>query len=833
MEDRYDFRAVEAKWQGRWEASGLYSRGHDPSRPKFYCLEMFPYPSGNLHMGHVRNYSIGDVVARFYTMNGYNVLHPMGWDAFGLPAENAAIQRGVHPADWTYANIATMRSQLKGLGMSYDWGREFATCDPEYYRWTQWLFLLLYRRGLAYRKKAPVNWCPSCTTVLANEQVIDGACWRCKSQVEKRDLEQWFFRITAYADRLLRDLELLGGWPEKVRVMQQNWIGRSEGVEITFPVEARREGITVFTTRADTVFGVTALVLAPEHPLVEELIAGRGDELAVQVRAFARRLADLGERERTEMEKEGVPTGAYAVNPLSGERVPIWVANYVLMEYGTGAVMVVPAHDQRDLEFARKYGLPVKVVVRPADASLPEGPAGDGLQEAFEDDGVLVNSGPYSGLSSAAAREQIARDVTARGIGRKAVNYRLRDWLISRQRYWGAPIPVVYCDACGIVPVPEERLPVLLPRQVDFTPTGGSPLARNEDFVRTDCPSCGRPARRETDTMDTFMCSSWYYFRFASPRCETAPFDRDEVAYWLPVDQYIGGVEHAVLHLLYSRFFTKVLYDAGLVPFVEPFTNLLTQGMVTLGGAAMSKSRGNIVSPDDIVRRYGADTARLFILFAAPPEKDLEWSDQGVEGCHRFLQRVWRLVTGIVRDFAAPVGGWGGAAGDGTAGTALRRALHRTIKKVGDDIRERFNFNTAISAVMELVNEAYRYRESVPRQEQDGALLRELAEKLTLLLAPFAPHLAEELWEMLGHRESVHLQAWPAYDPAALVAERITIVLQVDGKVRGRLEVEADAPRERLEEAALAHERVRAFTRGREIAQVVVVPGRLVNVVTR
>ncbi len=846
-EERYDFEAVERKWQARWEERDLYRQGRDPARPKFYCLEMFPYPSGNLHMGHVRNYSIGDVLARFLTMNGYAVLHPMGWDAFGLPAENAAIQRGVHPADWTYANIANMKAQLKRLGMSYDWRREICTCDPEYYRWTQWLFLLLYKRGLAYRKLAPVNWCPSCNTVLANEQVSDGRCWRCKSEVEHRKLKQWFYRITAYADRLLDDLRLLQGWPEKVRVMQEHWIGRSEGAELDFPVEGLPgEKITVFTTRPDTVYGVTCMVLAPEHPLVERLIVGRPEEAAV--RAFAERQARLSERERAEAEKEGVFTGAYCLNPLSGERVPIWVANYVVMEYGTGAVMVVPAHDQRDFEFARQYGLPVKVVIRPPDGELD--PAG--MEAAYEEPGIMVNSGPCDGLPSEEGKRRVTELAAERGVGRAAVNYRLRDWLISRQRYWGAPIPIVYCEGCGEVPVPDEQLPVLLPRDVDFTPEGGSPLARAGDFVRTDCPRCGRPARRETDTMDTFMCSSWYFLRFCSPREERGPFDRDEVRYWMPVDQYIGGVEHAVLHLLYSRFFCKVLHDAGLVDFVEPFTNLLTQGMVTLGGAAMSKSRGNIVSPEEIVQRYGADTARLFILFAAPPEKDLEWSDQGVEGCHRFLNRVWRLVRAIaVEAHPAPAGESGeagaagvpkgAAAGRGEAGPTaqdgagaareLRRLLHQTVKKVTDDIRQRFAFNTAIAAVMELVNAAYRYREETPPGMRDAALERELAEKLTLLLAPFAPHLAEELWEALGHAESVHRQPWPSYDPALLVAETVEIAVQVNGRVRARLTVDRSLPREELERLVLADERVHRFLEGRRVRQVVVVPGRLVNVV--
>jgi len=820
---QYDFRRIEQKWRERWEASGLYRQVADPGRPKFYCLEMFPYPSGQLHMGHVRNYSIGDVVARFYRMNGYAVLHPMGWDAFGLPAENAAIQRGIHPARWTMENIRRMKEQLRALGMSYDWGREIATCHPEYYRWTQWFFLLLYRRGLAYRKLAPVNFCPGCQTVLANEQVIDDRCWRCKSQVERRKLEQWFFRITAYADRLLEDLDLLTGWPERVKVMQRNWIGRSEGAEIRFPLAGVPGEITVFTTRPDTVYGVTYLVLAPENPLVEELIRGRPE--AEEVRSFVSRVVKMPERERTEREKEGVFTGAYALHPFTGDRVPVWVGNYVLMEYGTGAVMGVPAHDQRDLEFARRFGLPVKAVIRP-----PGVPADWNVEkEAYEGEGVMFASGPFDGLPTEEGRRKVAQYARERGFGGPAVSYRLRDWLISRQRYWGAPIPIVYCDRCGTVPVPEERLPVLLPPEVDFTPRGGSPLERCPEFVSTSCPACGGAARRETDTMDTFMCSSWYYLRFISPRHGEGPFRREDVDYWMPVDQYIGGIEHAVLHLLYSRFFTKVLYDAGLVGFKEPFANLLTQGMVTKGGLAMSKSRGNVVSPDEIVDRYGADTTRLFILFAAPPEKDLEWSDDGVRGCFLFLNRVWRFVSQVAE---LPALSGNGPSPDPRS-RELWRQVNLAVKRVTVDVRDRFNFNTALSALMELQNAASRYLETVPETERDVPLLRRTAETMVLLLAPFAPHLAEELWESLGHTESVHLQSWPSWDEEALAEEKVTVVLQVDGKVRGRMEVPAGMGEAELRERALGHDRVRRFLQGREVAQVVVVGGRLVNVVTR
>ncbi|MGQ9533071.1 MAG: leucine--tRNA ligase [Desulfotomaculales bacterium] len=826
-EDRYHFKKVEAKWRQRWAAEGLYRRATFAERPKYYCLEMFPYPSGKLHMGHVRNYAIGDVVARFKTMQGYHVLHPMGWDAFGLPAENAAIKYGggVHPRDWTMENIATMRRQLQELGFSYDWDREIATCHPGYYRWTQWLFLQLFKNGLAYRKHAPVNWCPSCATVLANEQVVAGACERCRTTVERRELEQWFFRITAYAERLLQDLKKLEGWPEKVRVMQENWIGRSEGAEIRFPVVDGPEVITVFTTRPDTLYGATYMVLAPEHPLVAELVAGGPEE--DRVREFAARARQLSELARTggETEKEGVFTGRYCRNPVTGEAIPILVANYVLMEYGTGAVMGVPAHDQRDFEFARRYGLPVRVVIRPPDRELrPEN-----MTEAYEDEGILVNSGPFDGLPSRRAMGAITAYLEEKGLGRRQVNYRLRDWLISRQRYWGAPVPIVYCGACGMVPVPEEQLPVLLPYEVSFKPTGRSPLADCEAFVHTRCPSCGGPARRETDTMDTFMCSSWYYYRYVSPRAEDAPWDRKAVDYWLPVDQYIGGVEHAILHLLYSRFLTKVLYDLGLVGVDEPFTNLLTQGMVLKDGAKMSKSKGNVVSPEDIVGQYGADTTRLFILFAAPPERDLEWSEQGVEGCYRFVNRVWRLVVGVadlVR--GAPENPPAGLRG---VHREVRRILHQTVKKVTEDIEQRFNFNTAISAVMELVNTLYQYRERVPEVEQHPALWREAVEKLCLLLAPFAPHLAEELWERTGHHQSVHLQSWPDYDPAALVEEEKIIVVQVNGRVRDRVLVPASLTGEALERHILEQPRVRSWLAGKEIRRVVTVPDKLVNIV--
>lgn len=814
----YDFKAIEAKWQKRWEEQKLYKAVEDSKRPKYYCLEMFPYPSGKLHMGHVRNYSIGDVVARFKRMRGYNVLHPMGWDAFGLPAENAAIKHGIHPAKWTWDNIDNMRKQLKQLGLSYDWEREVATCHPGYYKWTQWFFLKLYERGLAYRKKSYVNWCPSCATVLANEQVVDGRCERCGSEVGKKNLEQWFFRITEYADELLEDLKKLPGWPEKVKIMQENWIGRSEGAEVYFTAEKTGEKIPVFTTRPDTIFGVTYMVMAPEHPMVDELVKGTPYEESV--REFQKKMEKLSEvvRTSTETEKEGMFIGAYAINPLSGERVPIWIANYVLLDYGTGVVMGVPAHDQRDFEFAKKYGLPIKVVINPPGMEL----SAEEMQEAYADDGVLVNSGTFSGMNNREAIKAITEFMEEKGLGKKAVNYKLRDWLISRQRYWGAPIPIVYCEKCGIVPVPEDELPVLLPDDVEFNPKGTSPLLECEEFLNTTCPRCKGPAKRETDTMDTFMCSSWYYYRYTDPRNDEKPFDQEKLDYWMPVDQYIGGVEHAILHLMYSRFFNKVMRDAGLVHVDEPFTNLLTQGMVLKDGAKMSKSLGNIVSPEDIIEKYGADTARLFILFAAPPEKDLEWSDQGVEGCFRFLQRVWRLVEELMPMLNAP-------SGDEKADREVRRLVHKTIKKVTDDIEGRFNFNTAISAIMEMVN----VLNSSKGKPVSGKVIREAVETLLLLLAPFAPHITEELWERLGHETSIHLMSWPVADEAAMAEEEVEVVVQVNGKVRTKILMPAEITEEVMKEAALKHEKISSLLEGKTVVKVITVPRKLVNIVVK
>ncbi|HBT47145.1 MAG TPA: leucine--tRNA ligase [Peptococcaceae bacterium] len=829
MEARYNFKEIEPKWQRRWEADELYKVAEDEGKPKFYCLEMFPYPSGNLHMGHVRNYSIGDVVARYKRMRGFNVLHPMGWDAFGLPAENAAIKHGIHPAEWTWNNIANMRRQLMAMGISYDWEREIATCHPNYYKWTQWLFLQMYKHGLAYRKKAAVNWCPSCATVLANEQVVGGACERCGTPVTHRDLEQWFFRITAYAERLLQDLKKLPGWPEKVKVMQENWIGRSEGAEVVFTVAGSGQEIPVFTTRPDTLFGVTYMVLAPEHPLVEELTRGTPYEGPVREFVEAARHLSALDRTATEKEKEGLFIGAYAVNPVNGQKIPIWIANYVLMEYGTGAVMGVPAHDERDLAFARKYGLPVKVVIRPPEGELDAAT----MAEAYVEPGIMVDSGPFSGLPSEEGKERIIRYLEEKGIGKRRVNYKLRDWLISRQRYWGAPIPIIYCDQCGTVPVPEEDLPVILPEGVEFKPTGESPLKDCPDFVNTTCPACGKPARRETDTMDTFVCSSWYFLRYTSPHSREVPFERDKVDYWMNVDQYIGGVEHAILHLMYARFFTKALYDFGLVGVEEPFQNLLTQGMVLKDGGKMSKSKGNVVSPEDIIERYGADTARLFILFAAPPERDLEWSDHGVEGCYRFLNRVWRLVynySGKVRGVEA---GQGEIKLGSRADRELYRLIHATIKKVTEDIEERFNFNTAISAIMEMVNGFYHYQDNVPEGEQNLPLVKMGLKNLVTLLAPFAPHIAEEMWQGIGEEGSVHLESWPTYDPQALKTEEVTIVVQINGKVRDRLQVPAGLREEDLKEAVLSRDKIASLLSGQQVLKVVVVPDKLVNIATR
>jgi len=773
-------------------------------------------------MGHVRNYAIGDVVSRYKRMQGFNVLHPMGWDSFGLPAENAAIKHGIHPQKWTLENIASMRdNQLKRLGLSYDWDREVATCLEEYYRWNQWFFIKMYERGLAYKKLSYVNWCPSCGTVLANEQVEDGRCWRCSSAVQHKELEQWFFKITAYADELLSHCDKLTGWPERVLTMQRNWIGKSTGVEVDFTIEGTGAKLKIFTTRQDTLFGVTFMSIAPEHPLLESLITGRPQ--AAEVRAFVQRVMSEDKAARTDdkQEKEGIFTGAHAVNPLNNERVPVWVGNFVLMEYGTGAIMSVPAHDQRDFEFAKKYALPIRVVIQNPEKSL----ASETMKQAYDENGTMANSGVFDDLTNTAAKEAIADHVERGKIGKRTVNFRLRDWGISRQRYWGTPIPIVYCEKCGTVPVSEKDLPVRLPVDVEFTGQGRSPLAESTSFRETACPACGGKARRETDTMDTFVDSSWYFLRYCSPKEGTAPFDKKAAGYWMSVDQYIGGIEHAVLHLLYARFFTKVIRDLGLFDGDEPFLNLLTQGMVIKDGAKMSKSKGNVVDPDFILSKYGADTARIFSLFAAPPERDLEWNDQGVDGAYRFLHRVWAIVykhREIVRSVKP--------AGQEARGDTLYRKVHLTIKKVTEDIEREFHFNTAISALMELVNEMYDYS-SNGVEEKQRPVLRSAIDALTLLIAPLAPHFAEELWESAGGKGSIAHAAWPKHDPGAIVATEVTIVVQVNGKVRSKLTLPAGAPDKEVETAALADPKVREFMGGKPPKKVIVVPGKLVNVV--
>lgn len=833
MKDYYDFTGVEKKWQSIWEAEELFKSEDNTDRENYYVLEMFPYPSGNLHMGHVRVYSIGDVIARFKRMNGYNVLHPMGWDAFGLPAENAAIQHGkIHPREWTWANIAKMKKEMKALGLSYDWDLEVTTARPDYYRWTQWFFVQMYKKGLAYKQKAAVNWCPSCETVLANEQVINNQCERCDSEVEAKELEQWFFKITDYAERLLEDHDLLQNWPEKVKIMQRNWIGRSEGIRIKFPLRDFEEELEVFTTRPDTIFGATYMVLAVEHPLVEKLITGTDREH--EVREFINQVKKQEEIERTSPEsaKIGFFTGGYAINPMTGQEIPIMIANYVLMGYGTGAIMAVPAHDQRDLDFARKYQLPVTVVIQPADREQ-ELTAEDLQGEAYSGDGTLINSGRYNGLSVQAAFAAMADEMEKAGLGRRETNYRLRDWLISRQRYWGTAIPIIYCQQCGTVPVPERDLPVELPTDVEFNPSGISPLARAEDFVNTVCPQCGGKARREIDTMDTFVDSSWYFLRYIDPTNQQLPIDRQKAEQWFPVDQYIGGVEHAILHLLYARFFTKVVADLGLIDSVEPFTNWLAQGMVLKDGAKMSKSKGNVVDPGEIMAKFGADTTRLFILFAAPPEKDLEWSDTGVEGSQRFLNRVWRLVaeniegikdnTNVQLDFAEL----------DSREQELYRQLHHTLKRVTEDIGERFNFNTALSAIMELTNAIYHYQNQVKPAELNYQLLAEVIAKLLLLLAPFAPHITAELWSELGHQERIDRQQWPDYQQRVLQKDQVTVVVQVNGKVRDKVVLEAALSQEQLEEIVLARPKIKGYTTGKQVVKVIVIPGKLVNIVVK
>jgi leucyl-tRNA synthetase len=811
-EKPYDFKQIETKWQQRWKDSALFKAEENSTKPKYYVLEMLPYPSGTLHIGHLRNYTIGDALARYKRMRGFNVLHPMGWDAFGLPAENAAILNKRDPYEWTMFNIENMKRQHRRMGFSYDWSREVATCDPEYYRWNQWFFLKMLERGLAYRKKALVNWCDECGTVLANEQVVDGCCWRHEgTPVEQRAIEQWFLRITNYADELLNAIgELEAGWPERVLLMQTNWIGRSEGAEIDFKLEGSGPPIRVFTTRVDTIYGATCVILAPEHPLVHELAS---PELKAQVK---RMIDSRAAKDRGDVEKEGLFTGKYAVNPYSGERVPIWIGNFVLMGYGTGAIMAVPAHDQRDFEFCKQYGIPIRPVIRPLDGVLADAAT---LKEAYADDGIVENSGEYSGLPSEEARRVMTRKAEAEGFGKAAITYRIKDWGISRQRYWGTPIPVIYCPKCGIVPVPEKDLPVVLPLGIAITGKGRSPLENVPEFMNVKCPKCGEDARRESDTMDTFIDSSWYFYRYCDPHNSGAPFDSTKIAYWFPIDQYIGGIEHAILHLIYSRFWTKMMRDLGLVTNDEPIQRLFNQGMVIKDGAKMSKSKGNVVSADEMIERFGADTGRVFELFAAPPEKEMDWTDAGANGAFSFLGRVYRFVTRNVGQ---------GQPDPTDADRKVLRKLHQTLQRITDDFESRWHFNTSIAALMELMNVLIENEKQISLR-----VMPQVLEKLTLMLEPFAPYLAEEIWEEQGKNGPVFHHSWPAYDPDLARDDEAEIVIQVNGKVRGRLFVAFGTPPETIEKQALSDAKIQPLLDGKQVVKVIVVPDKLVNIVVR
>ena len=839
-EIRYDPRQIEEKWFAQWQADpNLYAaEPHDSKRKKYYVLEMLPYPSGALHMGHVRNYAIGDALARYMWMRGYNVLHPMGWDAFGLPAENAAIKNKVPPKEWTLRNIEHMKAQMKRLGFTYDWSREVATCRPEYYKWNQWFFIQMYKAGLAYRKKSKVNWCPECATVLANEQVLSNSCcWRHEeTTVEQRELEQWFVRTTKYAEELLQDLDKLEGWPEKVRTMQRNWIGRSEGAFVDFKIDGPAgpagDKITVFTTRIDTIFGATSIQLAPEHPVVADLIGNDPHlhskvEDLVREQGKAKEAGDIGG-----IEKHGVFTGRYAINPFNQEKIPIWVANYILMDYGTGAIMSVPAHDERDHEFAQKYDLEIRVVILPRRTGEPAGPDAEEkpVLPYTEKESLLINSGDFNGLANNEAIEKMSAYAGQHGFGKKTVTYRLKDWGISRQRYWGTPIPMLYCEKCGGVPVPEDQLPVLLPDNVDITLLGGSPLGRVPEFVTATCPQCGGRARRETDTMDTFVDSSWYFYRYTNARLADRPLDTATVDYWFPIDQYIGGVEHAILHLIYSRFWTKFMRDLGLVHNNEPVERLFTQGMVIKNGAKMSKNKGNVVSPDDMVARFGADSTRMYALFAAPPDRDLEWQEAGVEGVHRFLSRTFRFVMRYAKAAKSA------SAHDGVitpAGRAIQRKLHQTIKRVTDDFQGRWHFNTCVAAIMEFVNELYGVEEEIAKGNFPASVLADAQRKLVLLIAPFAPYLAAELWQVLGEKDSLLRHPWPEYDPALAKEDEIEYAVQVNGKLRSRVAVPADSPEEVVRERVMADEKVQASLDGKQVVKTIVIPGKLVNVVIK
>ncbi|MDO4953135.1 MAG: leucine--tRNA ligase [Synergistaceae bacterium] len=828
----YDFGAIEKKWQQKWTEAGIFNVETDSSKKKFYCLEMFPYPSGALHMGHLRNYSIGDIIARFLKMHGYNVIHPIGFDSFGMPAENAAIKHGIAPSKWTMANIEHMIDQLKAVGYSYDWRRLVLTCKPEYYKWNQQIFLKMYEKGLVYRKHAPVNWCDTCKTVLANEQVENGVCWRCGNPVTKRGLDQWFIRITDYADELVKCLDDLKGWPERVLTMQKNWIGRSEGVRFTMDIADTDLNFEAYTTRIDTIYGVTFVALAAEHPFVEEFAKRVGGEQGEALRAFAKKIINRSniDREAVGVDKEGMFTGFYAVNPFNGKKAPIWIADYVLTDYGTGVVMGVPAHDQRDFDFARKYDIPVIAVVRPKDGEIPDGST---MTEAVPAYGISCNSEEFDGFETAEAKKKFAEWIENKGIGKRETQFRLRDWLISRQRYWGTPIPVVYCDKCGVVPVPEDQLPVELPLDVEIPKNGSNPLVTREDWVNTTCPHCGGHARRETDTMDTFYDSSWYFIRYASPWNEDKAFDIEDEKYWMTVDQYIGGIEHACLHLIYARFFTKVLADLGMLPkdMREPFDRLLTQGMVIKDGTKMSKSVGNVVDPDEIIKKYGADTARLFILFAAPPEKDLDWSDRGVEGTFRFLSRVWRLVeTNLDALKAAGSGRFKLSELKSSAARDLKRTIHSTLDRVTKDIRDERQFNTAVARLMELTNALVSFK---PENAQDNAVMREGVETLLLCLCPFAPHITEELWHLIGNDTFLSAESWFEVDETALVQDEVTIVLQVNGKLREQFKVAEGLSKEDLEKEIMSRPETQSRLEGKEIVKVIAVPGRLVNVVVK
>ena len=823
--DRYDFTEIESKWQKIWAEEDAFRTVEDDSKEKYYVLEMFPYPSGKLHMGHVRNYSIGDVIARYKKMAGYNVLHPMGYDSFGLPAENAAIQHNAEPAKWTFDNMDEMDRQLASMGLSYDWDRKVATCTPEYYKWTQWLFIQFYKKGLAYKKDNPVNWCPSCQTVLANEQVVDGKCERCKTEVTKKNLSQWYLKITDYADRLLGNLDKLEGWPDKVKTMQRNWIGKSYGANINFEIKDSDKVLEVFTTRADTLFGATYMVMSPEHPFVNELVAGRPEEAEVEAyQEKARRMSDI-ERTSTSNEKTGVFIGRYAINPVNGKEIPIYISDYVLMGYGTGAIMAVPAHDQRDFDFAKAFGLDIIPVVDPEDPSIDL----YDLKEAFVAEGKMINSGQFDGMNNKEAIPAMIEWLNEKGIGDKTVNFRLRDWLISRQRYWGAPIPMIWCDECGWVPEKEENLPVLLPTDVEFTGKGESPITTSKTFVDTVCPCCGRPARREVDTMDTFVDSSWYFLRYCDPHNESSPFSREKADYWMNVDQYIGGVEHAILHLMYARFFQMFLHDIGRCKEEEPFRNLLTQGMVIKDGAKMSKSLGNVVSPAEIQARYGSDTARLFILFAAPPEKELDWSDEGVEGSYRFLNRVYRLVYEYINDIRGDAVVPAAYKAANSADKSLDFMMNTSIKKVTEDAGGRFNFNTAIASIMELVNEMYKYKNG----DINLPLFNKAIETLLTLLNPFCPHITEELWSQLGHEDRLYNRAWPECDESALVKDEIQIILQINGKLKDKLMLPNNSDKEVVEGAARASDRFKEATEGREVVKVIYVPNKIINFVVK